>query len=172
MKSLKRKLFDKADSLNWSVNIYAKTEWEFEKYSPAGEDFIFTITADKPEDVWREVRRYANDFDQDEHIEMWVNARHNVSGVPNIRVLVEDAAEIEKMLDELADALKEVSEEVVLDYQKKKATEAKWITFSLKGKEIAAISINGTFFGEVEDTVKLLAHEKEVDPREIVVGIR
>ena len=110
MNDLKKKLFYKADGLDWAVNVYDKTEWEFEKYSPAGEDFVFTITADKPEDVWREVRRYANDFNQDEHIEMWVNARYNTSGVPSIRVLVEDAAEIEKMLDELADALREVTE--------------------------------------------------------------
>lgn len=171
MKSLKRKLFDKADGLNWSVNVYDKNKWEFEKHSPAGEDFIFTIMADKPEDVWREVRRYANDFDQDEHIEMWVNARHNTSGVPSIRVLVEDAAEIEKMLDELADALQEVTEGSQ-DSKKKKATEAKWITFSLNEKEIAAISIKGSFPGEIDDTVKLLAYEKEVDPSEIVVGIR
>ena len=110
MNALKKKLIYKADGLNWAVNVYDKTEWEFEKYSPAGEDFIFTITADKPEDVWIEVQKYANDFDQDEHIEMWVNARHNVAGVPSIRVLVEDAAEIQKMLDELADALREVTE--------------------------------------------------------------
>jgi len=172
MNALKKKLFYKADGLDWKVNVYDKTEWEFEKYSPAGEDFIFTITADKPEDVWREVRRYANDFDQDEHIEMWVNARHNVAGVPSIRVLVEDAAEIEKMLDELADALQEVTEDAIQDSKKKKATEAKWITFSLNGNEIAAISINGSFSGEIDETVKLLAYEKEVDPSEIVVGIR
>lgn len=172
MKSLKRKLFDKADSLSWSLNVYDKNEWEFEKYSPAGEDFIFTIKADKPEDVWREVRRYANDFDQDEHIEMWVNARHNTSGVPSIRVLVEDAAEIEKMLDELADALHEVTEGETRDPKRKKATEAKWITFSLNGKEIAAISIKGSFSGEIDETVKLLSYEKEVAPSEIVVGIR
>lgn len=172
MNALRKKLFCKAEDLNWEVNVYDKNKWEFEKYSPAGEDFIFTITADKPEDVWREVRRYANDFDQDEHIEMWVNARHNTSGVPSIRVLVEDAAEIEKMLDELADALQEVTEGETRDSKRKKATEAKWITFSLNGKEIAAISIKGSFSGEIDDTVKLLAYEKEVDTSEIVVGIR
>ena len=50
--------------------------------------------------------------------------------------------------------------------------EPKWITFILNGKEIASISIKGSFPGEVEETVKLLAYEKEVEPSEIVVGIR
>ena len=103
MKTLKKRIFDKLEELDWSVSIYDVTGWEFEKYSPAGEDFIFTVTAEKTEDVWREVQRYAIDFDQDEHIEMWVKARNSTAGVPSIRVLVEDAAEIQKMLDELAE---------------------------------------------------------------------
>ena len=172
MNDLKKKLFYKADGLNWAVNVYDNTNWEFEKYSPAGEDFFFTVTVEKTEDVWREVQRYAIDFDQDEHIEMWVKARNSTSGVPSIRVLVEDAAEIQKMLDELADALREVTEDAIQESKKKKVTEAKWITFSLNGNEIAAISIKGSFSGEIDETVKLLAYEKEVDPSEIVVGIR
>lgn len=110
MKDLKNRLIEKADELEWSVNIDGD-DWEFEKYSPAGEDFIFTVSVDAPEEVWREVRRYANDFDTEEHIEMWVEAKKNlVSGIPSIRRLVEDADDIDKMLDELADALRDVTE--------------------------------------------------------------
>lgn len=50
--------------------------------------------------------------------------------------------------------------------------EFRWITFSLNGEEIAAISVKGLFSGEISDTVKLLAYEKGVDPSEIVVGAR
>jgi len=43
---------------------------------------------------------------------MWVEAKHNGrEGIPSIRELVEDADEIDKMLDALADALYEVTEE-------------------------------------------------------------
>lgn len=52
------------------------------------------------------------------------------------------------------------------------STEPRWITFLLHGKEIAAITIKGLFPGEIEDTVKLLAYEKKVDPGEIIVGTR
>lgn len=48
----------------------------------------------------------------------------------------------------------------------------KWITFSLDGKEIAAISIKGSFPGEVKDTVGLLAYDRNVDPDKIEVGYR
>ena len=48
----------------------------------------------------------------------------------------------------------------------------KWITFSLEGKEIAAISIKGSFPGEVKDSVELLAYEHGVDPEKIEVGYR
>ena len=52
------------------------------------------------------LQEYASDFDVDDHIEMWIEARHNgVQGVPNTRTLVEDAEAIQDMLDELAEAL-------------------------------------------------------------------
>lgn len=54
------------------------------------------------------VKEYAESFDQDEHIEMWIEARHNgVRGVPSTRELVKDAEEIESMLKELSEALLE-----------------------------------------------------------------
>lgn len=172
MKPLKKRIFDKLEELDWSVSIYDVTSWEFEKYSPAGEDFIFTVTAEKTEDVWREVQRYAIDFDQDEHIEMWVKARNSTSGVPSIRVLVEDAAEIQKMLDELADALREVTEGTTPKQKKEKTIDVKWVTFSLNGKEIAAFTVNGMAPGAIQATVELLAYGRGVAPSDIVVRIR
>ena len=111
MKSLKKRLIQKAEELDWNVTV-EKKEWTFQQHSPAGEDFFFYITVENLKDLWREVRRYANDFDPDEHIEMWVEAKqHGREGIPSIRELVEDADEIDKMLDALADALYEVTEE-------------------------------------------------------------
>lgn len=52
------------------------------------------------------INEYADDFDPDEHIEMWIEARKNgVAGVPTTRELVHDAEAIQKMLKELAEAL-------------------------------------------------------------------
>ena len=112
MKSLKKRLIQKAEELDWRVNIDDQNNWEFEKYSPAGEDFIFSVDAEDPKNVWREVSRYALDFDPEEHISMWVQAKQNgTSGVPSIRSLVQDADDIDDMLEELADALREVTKE-------------------------------------------------------------
>ena len=81
---------------------------ELEKYSPAGEDFIVAVGV---EDFVENVKKYAADFDPDEHIEMWVMARHNgTKGIPSIRELVHDAEAIDKMLQELATALQEAED--------------------------------------------------------------
>lgn len=81
---------------------------ELEKHSPAGEDFIMCVGV---ENFPAEVREYAADFDIDEHIEMWIEARKNgVSGIPSTRELVHDAEDIDKMLQEVAAALSRAEE--------------------------------------------------------------
>ena len=101
-------LFEKAEDLGWRVHFYDDNSIEFETYSPAGEDFIFSIEG---RDIVREVAEYAYDFDADEHASMWINARERVPGVPkSVRTLIDDADEIQKMLDEVAYALREMGE--------------------------------------------------------------
>ena len=93
-------LIDAAELLDWSVHIYDDCI-EFEKYSPAGEDFIFTITGNDEARVAEQVREYAYDFDPDEHAEMWVESRGK-RGVPDsIRTLIDDADAIKEMAFEL-----------------------------------------------------------------------
>ena len=76
---------------------------ELEKHSPAGEDFSFTVGAENFVD---NVKEYAAYFDQEEHIEMWLEARRSgTRGVPSIKELVKDAEDIDAMLKELAEAL-------------------------------------------------------------------
>lgn len=98
------------ERLEWSVYECGDGSIELEKYSPAGEDFSICVGA---ENFVGNVKEYAASFDQEEHIEMWVLARHTVSGVPSIKELVKDAEDIDKMLKELAEALfqAELSEE-------------------------------------------------------------
>lgn len=98
------------ERLEWSVYECDDGSIELEKHSPAGEDFSICVGAENFVD---NVKEYAASFDQEEHIEMWVSARHAVSGVPSIKELVKDAEDIDKMLKELAEALfqAELSEE-------------------------------------------------------------
>lgn len=102
---MKKKYIEICEKLKWAVHECDDGTVELEKYSPAGEDFIFCVDKD---DFVRNVKEYAAGFDIDDHIAMWIEANQNgVSGVPSARVLVQDAEEIDDMLQELADALAE-----------------------------------------------------------------
>jgi len=94
------------ENLDWAVHEGDDGTVELEKYSPAGEDFIFTVNTENFVD---DVKEYAADFDIDDHIAMWIEAKQNgTNGVPTTRVLVHGAEEIERELEELAIALAEV----------------------------------------------------------------
>lgn len=72
------------ERLGWNITVY-RNDVELSQYSPAGEDFYFT--ADK-HNFARSIKEYAEDFDADEHAEMWVENMHTVRGVPqSIRTL-------------------------------------------------------------------------------------
>ena len=110
-KTLTEVFFDAADELGWHCEAeeYSNgNQIRFAKYSPAGEDFSFGVddTGDCAAIV-REVREYASNFDVDEHVEMWIGARHaGVGGIPStIRELCDDADAIKEMVQELADRL-------------------------------------------------------------------
>ena len=107
MKKLKKKYLDILEKQDWRVCDYTDDGMvEIEKYSPAGEDFILCVDVENFPDA---VAEYYDNFDIDEHIEMWVEAKRNgTGGVPSVRRLVIDAEAIDDMLKELAYALKGV----------------------------------------------------------------
>lgn len=128
---MKNKIYNIEDLKNaienygWNVNecdFNCGTGWELYQHSPAGEDFGFAIEHNNNvEKAIEEINQYANDFDIDEHIEMWVEARqidNNRLKVPPIRILVEDAENIQEMLDNLSefcdelDIVQELEEEI------------------------------------------------------------
>ena len=111
-------MVDVAETLGWSIHCHGqKTEIviEFEQHSPAGEDFIFSVQADKDtsgitptvlEKLCEEVSAYSASFDTEEHIKMLLDAKaYGFAGVPSVKELVEDADAIQHMLRELAEAL-------------------------------------------------------------------
>lgn len=110
MKTLEDRYLKVLENYDWRVSSYTDDgRVELQTYSPAGEDFYICVEV---ENFPEAVAEYAADFDPDEHIEMWLAARHNkVSGVPGTRELVHDAEDIDKMLQELAAALYRADEE-------------------------------------------------------------
>lgn len=79
---------------------------EIEYCSPEGEDVVQTIWYDGTERGFVEaVRKLSDDFDVDEHVELFSSSRGK-GGVPeSIKVLVEDAEWIDAFLSDLADEL-------------------------------------------------------------------
>lgn len=101
------KMIQIAESYGWAVDMDSDSI-EFNQCSPAGEDFSFTVLtkdASDAESLAAEVRSYADSFDTEEHVKMLVDAQGSVSGVPDIKTLVEDTDAIQEMLNDLADAL-------------------------------------------------------------------
>lgn len=90
------------ENLGWYV-LTGKNEIMLEQFSPAGEDFFFY--ADKKKFA-ESITEYTEDFDADEHAEMWVKNMNTVKGVPqSIRTLIDDADAIKQMLMELSEQI-------------------------------------------------------------------
>ena len=114
-------LLENTDGLNWSYTIYQEPEgtyngWhcnernyvELEKYSPAGEDFGMIIDfdiEDTIESFMQDLKEYSEDFDVDEHVEMWLPSRGKGGCPESISELVEDAEAIRDMIVELWELL-------------------------------------------------------------------
>lgn len=115
MNEFLKKITPIAESLGWSVDVDKNdkdsTEFyvDFRQSSPAGEDFGETVWLDEKDSFSEQVSKIAaqfNEFDIDEHIEIWIEAKKNgVSGVPSCRDLVHDAEDIYDMLEELGNKL-------------------------------------------------------------------
>ena len=110
------KMLERAEELGW---CYRKEEQEsplgngqvdryieFERYTPAGEDFLFTVFYEKPEYLPREIMSYADDFDLNDHVLRWLDAKRNGdSTVPDVVELVDDGRWIQNELKILAEEL-------------------------------------------------------------------
>lgn len=94
---------DIAESLDWKVNWYEDCV-EFNKYSPAGEDYGFTVWYKHLIDIPEGVQEAHSSFDATEHVKLWIDSCGR-NGVPELKELVQDADAICSMIGELADAL-------------------------------------------------------------------
>ncbi len=88
------------ETLGWDVYCDGDGYVELSQYSPAGEDFSFTVSEN---DLIEDVKDYAESFDSEEQAAMWYDAgQSGVHGVPSFHELVEDADAIQEMLNDLA----------------------------------------------------------------------
>lgn len=103
---IEQKYLKVIESLDWHISYDPDdVSIEIGRISPAGEDFSFEVYA---KDFPQGVIEAADDFDPDEHAEMWVSHRGERGCPSSIRELIEDAEAIKEMLRELADAMNDV----------------------------------------------------------------
>lgn len=109
--ALEKRFIEVAEGLGWNMLIDDQgdiTCVEFEKHSPAGEDFSFDVEYGDAIYLPAKVFSMWNGFDPEEHAEMWLDAKKNgVDGVPGLRTLIDDADYIKDMIEELYDKLEE-----------------------------------------------------------------
>lgn len=86
-----------ANDLGWNVDTVVRDnyfEFEFGRYTDAGEDFMFSVCADTVDGIVEEVGQYCRAFDVDEHVLLC----HGMKGAPDLRTLLDDAEDIYSML--------------------------------------------------------------------------
>jgi hypothetical protein len=88
----------------------------FERWSPAGEDIPLEHQFDKHRFPSVSIGLIADwlqeeyeQFDVDEHVELWIGSRGKNGAPATVRELLEDAEAIEKMLEELAIKVRSVA---------------------------------------------------------------
>ena len=106
----KKKIIRIAEALGWSFTDDG-SDFNFRKYSPAGQDFNVSISARTVDELKSELRSRSDDFDCSEEAHLWLDqSGHGKSGAPyDMRDVYEDMEACQEMLTELCDALMEVA---------------------------------------------------------------
>ena len=101
---MKQKVKEVIEGLGWCVNSDTSIEiWT----DTASQDVC--IECDKPSELKDTIRLKYENYDIDEEVEMYLNAAKNgFKGVPRARILVKDCEEVERLLGDLWDAVKDL----------------------------------------------------------------
>lgn len=127
-----QRMLDRAEELDWSYTVYEEQGQnnrlyiELEKYSPAGEDFLMDIdfkAENQAETFLKDLWDYADNFDVDEHVEMWLPSRGKGGCPSTARELVEDAEAIVEMIKELHEELDSILHPELSDEQSARCDE-------------------------------------------------
>ena len=95
---------------------------EIENWSPAGEDLCEMIDVDEWDTFATATRKWAQSFDEEEHVELYVGMRGKQGVHSTIRELVDDAEAIQAMFNDLADAIEAIYDELDVDEDKEGRT--------------------------------------------------
>lgn len=104
-----RRTIEQIRELGWSVSMEENSTYvELSKYSPAGQDFFFTIDTENDRDRFIDnIYNYYENFDVSYETYLWLDeSGHGKNGAPyDMKDLYEDMEACEKMIKELYDSL-------------------------------------------------------------------
>lgn len=109
----KEKIIEIANSAFWTISEEAYANGKgllFSKFSPAGQDFNFSIEpSDTMEELLEHIKEYHDSFDVDYETYIWLgNDGHGKNGAPyHIKDIVQDMEACRNMILELYNLLKE-----------------------------------------------------------------
>jgi len=103
------KIIKAAESLDWSVT-YESGEFDFQKYSPAGQDFNMSITGNTLDELKENLYEWYRSYDCSEEAYLWLDkSGHGTNGAPyNMKDLYDDMQACEDMVKELAEKIQEI----------------------------------------------------------------
>ena len=98
-----KKIENVAESLDWNITE-DNGDFELEKYSPAGQDFNTSISADDLQEFSEKLYERYNDYDVSAETYLWLdNTGHGTNGAPyDMKDLYEDMEACQEMIRELA----------------------------------------------------------------------
>lgn len=111
--TIRKEYVEACEALYWEVHEYTcgsgENRVELESWSPLGENLVLDFSAENFVD---ELKEYAADFDPEGHAEELIEFR-GTRGIPrSIRALLDDADEIDEMLQKLAEKICEAADEI------------------------------------------------------------
>ena len=121
-----KRITDAAENLGWRVNYIPGKRWgerwesdgfEFEEYSPMGEDFIFTANGNDAAEIAADVCEFFANFDPGRRALENLNGldpkrNYGYIGANLVRDFADDAEKIDDMIGDLRDALEKLANEI------------------------------------------------------------
>ena len=102
-----KKIIKIANASDWSVT-HKNGEFEFQKYSPAGQDFNMSISADTLYELKDQLYERHRDYDCSEEAYIWLDETgHGKNGAPyDMKDLYADMEACKEMIEELAENIR------------------------------------------------------------------
>ena len=111
-RNIVKKIINTAESLEWSVTYNGGGEFDFQKFSPAGQDFNMSISANSLDELKENLYEWYKNYDCSEEAYLWLDeSGHGKNGAPyDMKDVYEDMEACVDMVKELAADIQNIQE--------------------------------------------------------------